>query len=60
MELFNGLGVPWIPWQISKPGNGAGDFEFWTDEKAYEVVRQGAREAGELEGAQKWGVGCAK
>ena len=60
IEVFNGLKVPWMPWQISKPGNGAGDFEFWTDEEAYEVVRQGAMEAGNTEGAQQFSVGCSE
>ena len=35
IQVFNDLGVPWMPWQISKPGNGASDFEFWTDEETY-------------------------
>jgi mannan endo-1,4-beta-mannosidase len=54
ISLFNGLGVPWMPWQISKPGNGASDFEFWTDEAAYNVVKRGARQAGREKSAQDW------
>jgi len=60
IDVFNDLRVPWMPWQISKPGNGANDFEFWTDEEAYEVVKKGAAEAGGLEGAQRFNIGCAK
>jgi mannan endo-1,4-beta-mannosidase len=60
IDVFNGLGVPWMPWQISKPGNGANDFEFWTDEEAYEAVKQGAVEAREQEGAQKFSIGCSE
>jgi mannan endo-1,4-beta-mannosidase len=60
VEVFNDLRVPWMPWQISKPGNGANDFEFWTDEEAYEVVRLGAVEAEEREGAQRFWVGCPR
>jgi len=60
IDVFNDLRVPWMPWQISKPGNGANDFEFWTDEEAYEVVRQGALVAGENDGSQSFGVGCSQ
>jgi mannan endo-1,4-beta-mannosidase len=60
IAVFNDLRVPWMPWQISKPGNGANDFEFWTDEEAYGVVSEGAAEAGEQEGAQRFNVGCAE
>ena len=58
IDVFNGLGVPWMPWQISKPGNGASDFEFWTDEAAYGVVERGAATAQKKESAQKWSLGC--
>lgn len=60
IAVFNDLGVPWMPWQISKPGNGASDFEFWTDEAAYDAVAQGALEAGGKESAQEWSVGCSE
>jgi mannan endo-1,4-beta-mannosidase len=60
IDVFNGLRVPWMPWQISKPGNSANDFEFWTDEEAYEIVKQGALEAGGQEGAQRFSVSCSK
>jgi mannan endo-1,4-beta-mannosidase len=60
IEVFNNLRVPWMPWQISKPGNGANDFEFWTNEEAYEVVKEGAAVAGELESAQRFDIGCAQ
>jgi mannan endo-1,4-beta-mannosidase len=60
IKVFNDLRVPWMPWQISKPGNGANDFEFWTDEEAYEVVKEGATVAGELESAQRFDIGCAQ
>jgi len=60
VAVFNDLRVPWMPWQISKPGNGANDFEFWTDEEAYGVVKEGAAEAGEQEGAQRFNIKCAE
>jgi mannan endo-1,4-beta-mannosidase len=56
IEVFNGLGVPWSPWQISKPGKGAADYEFWTDEATYGVVKDGAEKAMGLEAAQEWGI----
>ena len=56
IAVFNDLRVPWMPWQISKPGNGKADFEFWTDEQSYGVVQIGSNEAVELEGAQSWPV----
>ncbi|KAJ1326166.1 mannan endo-1,4-beta-mannosidase [Microdochium nivale] len=54
IRVFNDLGVPWMPWQISKPGNGEADFEFWTDEKTYNVVKEGSEEAQRLRAAQAW------
>jgi mannan endo-1,4-beta-mannosidase len=60
IDVFNDLRVPWMPWQISKPGNGGNDFEFWTDEEAYEIVKQGALEAEEQEGAQEFSIGCSQ
>jgi len=54
--VFNNLGVPWMPWQISKPGNGASDFEFWTDEETYGVVQRGSEEAQGLRAAQAWDI----
>jgi mannan endo-1,4-beta-mannosidase len=60
IAVFNGLGVPWMPWQISKPGNGAKDFEFWTDEPAYGAVKQGALQAGKAKSAQKWSISASE
>jgi mannan endo-1,4-beta-mannosidase len=54
IAIFNDLGVPWMPWQINKPGNGKGDFEFWTDEPTYGVVKTGSNIAGQINGAQCW------
>jgi mannan endo-1,4-beta-mannosidase len=56
IAIFNELRVPWLPWQISKPGNGAADFEFWTDEDTYGVVQDGSNAAAALDGAQTWPV----
>ncbi|KAH7081004.1 glycoside hydrolase superfamily [Paraphoma chrysanthemicola] len=52
IDVFNGLKVPWMIWQISKPGNGATDFEFWTNEQTYEVVKQGSTKALGIAAAQ--------
>jgi mannan endo-1,4-beta-mannosidase len=56
IQVFNELGVPWMPWQISKPGNGQADFEFWTDEETYNVVKTGSEEARGLKAAQSWSL----
>jgi mannan endo-1,4-beta-mannosidase len=45
-----------MPWQISKPGNGQGDFEFWTDEPTYDVVKKGSEKASKSKAAQKWSL----
>ncbi|KAH7558610.1 glycoside hydrolase superfamily [Bipolaris maydis] len=45
IDVFNELKVPWMVWQINKPGKGASDFEFWTNEDTYAVVKQGAAKA---------------
>jgi mannan endo-1,4-beta-mannosidase len=55
-DVFNGLGVPWMPWQISKPGNKANDYEFWTDEPTFEVVKDGSNDALEKGAAQMWSI----
>ncbi|KAH7066747.1 glycoside hydrolase superfamily [Paraphoma chrysanthemicola] len=52
IDVFNGLKVPWMIWQISKPGNGAADFEFWTNEQTYEVLKQGSTKALGIAAAQ--------
>jgi mannan endo-1,4-beta-mannosidase len=51
IDVFNGLKVPWMIWQINKPGKGGNDFEFWTDEDTYGVVGDGSEEALEMQGA---------
>lgn len=56
IAVFNDLRVPWMPWQISKPGNGQSDFEFWTDEDTYGVVRDGAETASGITAAQSWNL----
>ncbi|KAI1042289.1 hypothetical protein LB505_003017 [Fusarium chuoi] len=56
IDVFNGLGVPWMPWQISKPGNKANDYEFWTDEPTYDVVEDGSNDALAKSAAQTWSI----
>ncbi|KAF4483537.1 glycoside hydrolase [Fusarium agapanthi] len=56
IDVFNGLGVPWMPWQISKPGNKASDYEFWTDEPTYDVVEDGSNDALAKSAAQTWSI----
>ncbi|KAL7769833.1 hypothetical protein ACKLNR_001217 [Fusarium oxysporum f. sp. zingiberi] len=56
IDVFNGLGVPWMPWQISKPGNKANDYEFWTDEPTYDVVEDGSNDALAIGAAQTWSI----
>lgn len=58
IAIFNALRVPWMPWQISKPGKGADDFEFWTDEAAYQVIKHGAAKAEKKKSVQRWSLGC--
>ncbi|KAK0384836.1 hypothetical protein NLU13_7314 [Sarocladium strictum] len=57
IAVFNELRVPWMPWQISKPGSGQADFEFWTDEPTYGVVQREAKRAAQLTAAQSWNAG---
>jgi len=52
IDIFNGLKVPWMIWQINKPGKGAADFEFWTNEDTYGVVKQGSAKALGIAAAQ--------
>ncbi|PNS15920.1 hypothetical protein CAC42_4321 [Sphaceloma murrayae] len=52
IDVFNGLKVPWMIWQISKPGNGAKDFEFWTNEATYQKVKEGSGKALSIAAAQ--------
>jgi mannan endo-1,4-beta-mannosidase len=54
IKVFNNLRVPWSPWEISKPGKGSGDYEFWTDEPTYGVVQTGSKAALGLTAAQDW------
>ncbi|KAJ3239479.1 ATP-binding cassette sub- A member 5 [Chytriomyces hyalinus] len=44
-SLSNSLGIPWLPWEVSKPGI-ANDYEFWTDDTAaWGALTQYARAA---------------
>jgi mannan endo-1,4-beta-mannosidase len=52
IDIFNGLKVPWMVWQINKPGKGAADYEFWTNEDTYGVVKNGAAKALSIAAAQ--------
>lgn len=52
INVFNAAQIPWLIWQINKPGKGAGDYEFWTDEESYAVVRRGIKTANDLGGQQ--------
>ena len=56
IDVFNSLRVPWSPWQISKPGKGTADYEFWTDEPTYGTVKDGSKTAQGLEAAQEWAI----
>lgn len=43
IKIFNGqLRIPWSIWEISKPGAGAADFEFFVGEPTYDVVVNGS------------------
>lgn len=35
-------GVPWMFWQVTKPGNGPKDLEIWTDELAWQAMKNEA------------------
>ncbi|GAA5954681.1 hypothetical protein JCM10213_006480 [Rhodosporidiobolus nylandii] len=37
-EAFAAKNIPWMYWQITKPGAGAGDFEIWTSEDAWHAL----------------------
>lgn len=52
IDIFNGLKVPWMIWQINKPGKGAADFEFWTNEDTFGFVKQGSARALSISAAQ--------
>lgn len=54
INVFNGMQIPWAVWQINKPGKGANDFEFWTDEESYGVVSRGINAANSLGGQQNF------
>ncbi|GLB39738.1 putative cellulase (glycosyl hydrolase family 5) [Lyophyllum shimeji] len=32
-------GVPWMYWEVTKPGKGAADFEIWTDEPSWVTLQ---------------------
>jgi mannan endo-1,4-beta-mannosidase len=43
IDIFNRqLRIPWSIWEISKPGTGAADFEFFVGELMYDVVVNGS------------------
>ncbi|RAR11698.1 glycoside hydrolase family 5 protein [Stemphylium lycopersici] len=54
IDVFNGLKVPWMIWQINKPGKGKADYEFWVDEETFGVVKTGAAKALSITAAQRF------
>jgi len=40
-EALKSYGIPWLYWEIVKPGKGSSDFEVWTDESAWNVLGNG-------------------
>ncbi|KAL0946018.1 hypothetical protein HGRIS_012295 [Hohenbuehelia grisea] len=32
-------GVPWMYWEVTKPGKGSDDYEIWTDEPSWSTLR---------------------
>ena len=53
IDIFNQqLHMPWSIWEISKPGAGAADFEFYTGEPTYDVVSNGSHVSLETVAAQ--------
>ena len=53
ITIINGqLQMPWMVWEMSKPGSGASDYEIWVDEPAWGVIENGTRTANHLVAAQ--------
>jgi mannan endo-1,4-beta-mannosidase len=53
IDIFNKqLKMPWCIWEISNPGSGAADFEFFIGEPTYDVVKNGSRAALSIAAAQ--------
>ncbi|ORY88173.1 glycoside hydrolase superfamily [Leucosporidium creatinivorum] len=41
VAAFKAAGLPWMYWEIVKPGKAASDFEVWTDEPAWAALTGG-------------------
>ncbi|KAF0692738.1 Aste57867_16196 [Aphanomyces stellatus] len=54
-SVLHTLGLPWMVWQVLKPGN-TGDYETWTNEnEAWQALKSGAASAnGDTNGAFAW------
>jgi mannan endo-1,4-beta-mannosidase len=52
IQTVKSMGVPWMFWQVSKPGKGSGDYEVWTDEPAWQAIKGEA--AMPTQQAQAW------
>ncbi|KAG9185933.1 hypothetical protein G6011_02489 [Alternaria panax] len=52
IDISNGLKVLWMVWQITKPGKGAADYEFWTNEDTFGAMKQGSAKALSIAAAQ--------
>ena len=40
-EALEQYSIPWLYWEITKPGKGSSDFEVWTDEESWGVIGNG-------------------
>lgn len=40
-QALQQYGIPWLYWEITKPGQGSSDFEVWTDEPSWDVLSNG-------------------
>ncbi|TFK75578.1 glycoside hydrolase family 5 protein [Pluteus cervinus] len=38
-DLLIATGVPWMYWEITNPGMGTSDYEIWTDEPSWPVIK---------------------
>lgn len=53
-NLLMATGVPWMYWEIVKPGQGANDYEVWTDEPSWSTLASQSSATRKLGGEFGW------
>ena len=47
-------GVPWMYWEVTNPGQGSANYEVWTDEPSWQILKSGSLTTNQQAGEFGW------